>query len=75
MLSIKYLKVVSITFIQYISSTRGSLLGAEHFFKKYVGDLEKEEPCCPLCHREFDTDQEVRELVLEVHVQKIPCLV
>lgn len=46
--------------------TRGSLLGAEHFFKKYVGDLEKEEPCCPLCHREFDTEQEVRELVLEL---------
>ncbi|KAL5011885.1 hypothetical protein ScPMuIL_010436 [Solemya velum] len=45
---------------------RGSLLGAEHFFKKYVEDLEKRDPCCPLCHREFDTDQEVRELVLEL---------
>ena len=51
-------------------STRGSLLGAEHFFKKYVGELDKEEPCCPLCHREFDTAQEVRELILEVRTVK-----
>lgn len=54
---------------QWIScfySQRGSLLGAEHFFKKYVNDLEKQEPCCPLCHREFDTDQEVKELIIEV---------
>lgn len=47
-------------------SQRGSLLGAEHFFQKYVNDLEKQEPCCPLCHREFDTDQEVKELIIEV---------
>lgn len=47
-------------------SQRGSLTGAQHFLKKYVKDLEKEKPCCPLCHREFDTDQEVKELVLEV---------
>ncbi|CAG2192451.1 RAD50 [Mytilus edulis] len=46
--------------------TRGSLLGAEHFFKKYATDLEKDDPCCPLCHREFDTDQEVKELVIEL---------
>lgn len=45
---------------------RGSLLGAQHFFKKYACDLEKQNPCCPLCHRSFDTDQEVRELVLEL---------
>ncbi|XP_061165388.1 DNA repair protein RAD50-like [Saccostrea echinata] len=45
---------------------RGSLLGAEHFFQKYVSDLEKQDPCCPLCHREFDTDQEVKELIIEL---------
>ncbi|XP_064608041.1 LOW QUALITY PROTEIN: DNA repair protein RAD50-like [Liolophura sinensis] len=45
---------------------RGSLLGAQHFFKKYVEDLKKNNPCCPLCHREFDEEQEVRELVLEL---------
>ncbi|ESP01817.1 hypothetical protein LOTGIDRAFT_139012 [Lottia gigantea] len=46
--------------------SRGSLLGAEHFFKKYVSDLEKDSPCCPLCHRDFDNEQDVRELILEL---------
>ncbi|XP_033743546.1 DNA repair protein RAD50-like [Pecten maximus] len=46
--------------------SKGSLLGAEHFYKKYVEKLEQEEPCCPLCRREFDTEQETKELVLEL---------
>lgn len=45
---------------------RGSLMGAEHFYKKYVQDMKKENPCCPLCHREFEQEQEVRELILEL---------
>ncbi|XP_076445993.1 DNA repair protein RAD50-like [Babylonia areolata] len=45
---------------------RGSLLGAEHFFQKYTRDLQKDQPACPLCHRAFDSNQEVRELVLEL---------
>ena len=49
-----------------VGSKRGYLVGAEHFFKKYYRELEKDNPCCPLCHREFDTEQEVRELLLEV---------
>ncbi|KAJ8311256.1 hypothetical protein KUTeg_011191 [Tegillarca granosa] len=52
--------------IEKSQDQRGSLMGAEYFFKKYVDDLEKEEPCCPLCHREFDTGQEVKELILEL---------
>lgn len=52
--------------IEKSQDQRGSLMGAEYFFKKYVDDLEKEEPCCPLCHREFDTRQEVKELILEL---------
>ncbi|KAH3843771.1 hypothetical protein DPMN_117302, partial [Dreissena polymorpha] len=53
---------------------RGSLLGAEHFFKKYKEDLEKLNPCCPLCHRAFDSDQEVKDLVLELreNLRKVP---
>lgn len=45
---------------------RGSLMGAEHFYKKYVEDMKKDNPCCPLCHREFEQEQEVRELILEL---------
>ncbi|WAQ99404.1 RAD50-like protein, partial [Mya arenaria] len=46
---------------------RGSLLGAEHFFKKYTADLQKESPCCPLCHRGFDSTQEIKE-----NLRKVP---
>ena len=49
-------------------------MGAEHFFKKYARDLQKNNPACPLCHREFDTDQEVRELIHEVNSGEGVCL-
>ena len=49
-------------------------MGAEHFFKKYVKDLEREKPFCPLCHRGFDDEQEVRELILEVTSHRQFCL-
>ncbi|KAJ8298041.1 hypothetical protein KUTeg_024572 [Tegillarca granosa] len=52
--------------IEKSQDQRGSLMGAEYFFKKYVDDLEKEEPCCPLCHREFDTRQELRNKLRQV---------
>ncbi|XP_041359275.1 DNA repair protein RAD50-like [Gigantopelta aegis] len=54
------------TKVEQAQDAKGSLMGAEHFFKKYVKDLEKEKPFCPLCHRGFDDDQEVRELILEL---------
>lgn len=41
-------------------------MGAEHFFKKYKTELGRDDPCCPLCHRGFESTQEVRELILEV---------
>jgi hypothetical protein len=62
-------------FYNLFYSQRGSLLGAQHFFKKYAKDLEKDDPCCPLCHRGFDTQQDVRELVLEVGLCPCLCLV
>ncbi|XP_053392250.1 DNA repair protein RAD50-like, partial [Mercenaria mercenaria] len=49
-----------------VRDQRGSLLGTQDFYKKYSKDLEKDDPCCPLCHRGFDTQQDVRELVLEL---------
>ncbi|KAK6173416.1 hypothetical protein SNE40_016870 [Patella caerulea] len=54
--------------------SRGSLLGAEHFFKQYVTDLEKTDPCCPLCHRGFETEEDVRQLILELQdkLRRVP---
>ena len=44
------------------------LLGSEYFFGKYVDQLETDErdPCCPLCHRGFDENSEIQELISEV---------
>lgn len=47
-------------------------MGSEHFFKKFVVDLKADSPCCPLCHRGFEQEQEIRELILEVSFPVIP---
>ncbi|XP_059141794.1 DNA repair protein RAD50-like [Physella acuta] len=53
---------------------KGSLLGADHMIKKYIRNLEKNNPCCPLCQRGFQQAQEVRELILKLQEQlrKVP---
>jgi hypothetical protein len=35
-------------------------------FRRYIQKLQQPQPCCPLCHRGFDLDADVRELVNEV---------
>jgi len=35
-------------------------------FRHYIQKLQQPEPCCPLCHRGFDIDADVKELVNEV---------
>ena len=35
-------------------------------FRHYIQKLQQPEPCCPLCHRGFDVDADVNELVNEV---------
>ncbi|CAL1536604.1 unnamed protein product [Lymnaea stagnalis] len=53
---------------------KGSLLGADHMIKKYIKNLEKNNPSCPLCQRGFQQAQEVRELILKLQEQlrKVP---
>ncbi|XP_060561846.1 DNA repair protein RAD50-like [Ruditapes philippinarum] len=55
--------------MEKVRDQHGSLVGEQHFYMKYAKDLEKDDPCCPLCHRGFDTQQDVRELVLELKDQ------
>ncbi|GAB1599065.1 DNA repair protein RAD50-like [Argonauta hians] len=52
--------------LSQVQDLRGSLIGSEHFFKKFVTDLKKDNPCCPLCHRDFEQELEIRELILEL---------
>lgn len=44
------------------------LTAFETIYKKYVTTMEdkKKDPCCPLCHRQFNTLQEMQNLVTEV---------
>lgn len=35
-------------------------------FRRYVDKLKKDKPCCPLCHRGFQEDQESQDLIIEV---------
>lgn len=37
-------------------------------FKKYIEKLRTHDPACPLCHRPFDEQTEVDELISEARI-------
>ena len=41
-------------------------MAVEYMFKKYIEKLHRENPDCPLCHRPFEEQSEVEELISEV---------
>jgi len=49
-------------------STRGHLTAVEYMFKKYIEKLRTHDPACPLCHRPFDEQTEVDELISEARI-------
>ncbi|XP_074657716.1 DNA repair protein RAD50.L-like [Tubulanus polymorphus] len=51
------------TEINQSQDERGSLIGASHFFKKYMTELQQPNPCCPLCKRDFDEPEESQQLI------------
>ncbi|XP_005102891.1 DNA repair protein RAD50 [Aplysia californica] len=53
---------------------KGSMLGVEHMYKKYIRALEKTKPDCPLCRRGFQREQEARELILKLQndMRRVP---
>ena len=51
----------------YFDSKRGSYYGAKYFLEKYLRRLNEDTPPCPLCHRLFESQDEVEELISEVH--------
>ncbi|XP_071846473.1 DNA repair protein RAD50.L-like isoform X2 [Apostichopus japonicus] len=52
--------------ISNVQSERGALTGSTHLYERYIRSLERTEAQCPLCHRGFDTENEVHELVQEL---------
>ena len=51
-----------------VFSTRGHLTAVEYMFKKYIEKLRTHDPACPLCHRPFDEQTEVEELISEARM-------
>jgi len=49
-------------------SSRGHLTAVEYMFKKYIEKLRTHDPACPLCHRPFDEQTEVDELISEARI-------
>lgn len=53
--------------LQKLQDQKGTMAASEFMFRRYVEKLQQEEPCCPLCHREFQAAEEVAELIEELN--------
>lgn len=53
-------------FILIFQDQKGTLSSSEYMFRRYIEKLQQPQPCCPLCHRGFDLEDDARELVNEV---------
>ncbi|VVC25617.1 Hypothetical protein CINCED_3A008104 [Cinara cedri] len=60
--------------VEELQDQKGSVSTSGHLFKRYIKNLEAQDPSCPLCHRGFTSIDEVTELIndLNIRVQKIP---
>ncbi|XP_041462999.1 DNA repair protein RAD50-like [Lytechinus variegatus] len=52
--------------INSLQNERGALTGSKHLFDRYIQSLQRSEALCPLCHRGFDSGEEVQELIQEL---------
>lgn len=53
--------------VQELQDLRGTLTSSEYMFRRYIQKLEEKDPCCPLCHREFEDNSDAVELVTELN--------
>lgn len=60
--------------VQELQDEKGTLSSSDCMFRHYIQKLQQPEPCCPLCHRGFDVDADVRELINELNskVREVP---
>ncbi|KAF6215060.1 hypothetical protein GE061_009809 [Apolygus lucorum] len=52
-----------------LQDEKGTLSSSEHFYRRYVQKLKKDEPCCPLCKRDFAAEEEVNKLISELSLK------
>lgn len=50
----------------FVFSTKGYMTAVDCLYKKYIAKLRAHDPACPLCHRVFEEQTEVEELITEV---------
>ncbi|CAI6346339.1 unnamed protein product [Macrosiphum euphorbiae] len=60
--------------VEELQAQKGSVSTSGHLFRRYIKNLEAQDPSCPLCHRCFGSVDEVTELIndLNMRVHKIP---
>ncbi|KAK9503124.1 hypothetical protein O3M35_011757 [Rhynocoris fuscipes] len=60
--------------VQELQDQKGTLSSSEFLFRRYVQTLQKQDPCCPLCHRGFSEEDEVTKLISELtlKVREVP---
>ncbi len=52
--------------MERLRNDKGAVDGGKYITTKYVQELNKPDPCCPLCSRKFEREQEIRTLVQDV---------
>uniref|UniRef100_T1HS80 DNA repair protein RAD50 n=1 Tax=Rhodnius prolixus TaxID=13249 RepID=T1HS80_RHOPR len=60
--------------VQELQDQKGTLSSSEYMFRRYVQKLQKQDPCCPLCHRGFQQEEEITKLISELtlKVREVP---
>ncbi|XP_077865420.1 DNA repair protein RAD50.L-like [Saccoglossus kowalevskii] len=60
--------------IYHLQDEKGALKASEHLYGRYTKQLQKADARCPLCHRGFGGDQEVQDLIQELHskLRRVP---
>ncbi|KFM68089.1 DNA repair protein RAD50, partial [Stegodyphus mimosarum] len=60
--------------IKELQDEKGALTGSLYLYNKYVEKLEKPRPCCPLCTRAFQAEEEAQSLIkdLQRKLQSVP---
>ncbi|XP_011865246.1 PREDICTED: DNA repair protein RAD50-like, partial [Vollenhovia emeryi] len=59
------------TKVKELQNTRGIYAYQATAYKEYVKKLSVKDPCCPLCHRDFDKQNTVTELIKEIETDII----
>jgi hypothetical protein len=60
------LKMPPFYHLKLLQDLKGELDSSSVLFKRYSTQLSQQDPCCPLCHRDFDSKKQSMKLVEEV---------